>query len=208
MNIIDLPVDQLREVPWNPNIADGETLERLRESIERYGVVVPLVVRAIDHDAYQVLSGNQRLAVLTSLGHGTVPCIVVALGDAESMLLAQALNAIHGNDDVGLKAELIRTVLRFLPESSVLSLLPESSDSLAALVNLGQEDIGAHLEAWQAAQAARLRHLTLQLTNEQRETVEQALDVASFTVAPNSDNPNPRGNAVYAICKSYLEERR
>lgn len=208
MNVTDIPIDQLREAPWNPNVADEQTLDRLSESISRYGLVVPLVVRAVDHDSFEVLSGNQRLGVLTALGFQSIPCIVVALDDAQAMLLAQALNAIHGDDDIGMKAELVRSVLEFLPESSVLSLLPESSDSLAELAGLGQTDIAGHLQAWEALQRARLRHLTLQLTDAQSQTVEQALQHAGAHVESESENPNPRGNAVFAICRAYLEAQR
>lgn len=207
MTVVEIPIGQLHAASWNPNGQDGAMLELLSESVSRYGIVVPLVIRPTDHDSYEVLSGNQRLAVLTELGFETIPCIVLALGDADAMLLAQALNELHGQDDVGLKAELVRTILKFLPEASVLSMLPESSDSLAALAGLGQEDIGEHLQAWEAAQRARLRHVTLQLTDAQRETVEQAIECATTTVDREGDNPNPRGNAVYAICRAYLESR-
>lgn len=207
MNVIEIPLEQLREAPWNPNSADPATLIHLAGSISRFGLVVPLVVRVIDNDTYQVLSGNQRLQVLQGLGCQQAPCIVTALADADAMLMAQALNQIHGSDDLGAKAELIRTVLRFIPQAAVLSILPESTDSLAALIDLGQIDIAQHLQGWQAAQAARLRHLTFQLAGDQRDVVDQAIDRAAEEIGPNDDNPNPRGNALHAICRAYLKER-
>lgn len=209
MKVNPIPIGLLVEAPWNPNEMDQTMLDRLTESIARYGLVVPLVVREIEGE-YEVLSGNQRLQVLTSLGMESVPCVVAGdVGDADAMLLAQALNDVHGVDDIGAKAELVRTVLRFLPESSVLSILPESSDSLAALADLGQADIAEHLQNWQAAQAARLRHLTFQLVDTQRETVEEALDRAAAVPGGEEDgNPNKRGIALYQVCKAFLEGQR
>ena len=81
----------------------------------------------MNNSQYEVLSGNQRLKAITSLGIKTVPCVVVDLNDAESMLLAQALNNLRGEDDQSLKGNLLKTVIASIPEDRVLSLLPENS---------------------------------------------------------------------------------
>ena len=146
-------------------------LARLKKSIKRFD----LVVRKLEEGAYEVLSGNQRLQVLRKLAYSHVPCVVVELDDAEARLLAQGLNRIEGEDDLGLKAELLKEVLRTLPQNEVLSILPESAEGLKALTALGEADVAEHLRAWQQAQSARLCHLTFQLSKDQLEIVEQAL---------------------------------
>ena len=203
MQTVDLRLDELREAPWNPNAMDDSMLAKLTESIQRYGLVIPVVVRP-HGNGYQVLSGNQRLQVLTALDYHTVPCVVVDLDDAHAQLLAQALNAIHGDDDQGMKATMLRAVMESVPESSVLSLLPETRESLTQLVELGEQDIAGYLSDWEHARSARLRHLTFQLVDAQQETIEQALERATTRTA-ESENPNVRGNALYTVCKAYLE---
>ncbi len=111
MKLSDLPLAWLREAPWNPNHMDASMLSRLRASLSRYGLVENLVVRPLERDIFEVLSGNQRLQVLRDLGHDSAPCLVVDLDGAQARLLAQALNRIQGEDDLGLKAELVREVL-------------------------------------------------------------------------------------------------
>ena len=64
MKTIDIETGDLKPAPWNPNQMDEATMERLKQSVSRYGLVEPLVVRPIDDDKYEVLSGNQRLKVL------------------------------------------------------------------------------------------------------------------------------------------------
>ena len=59
--------------------------------------------------------------------------------DAQARLLAQALNRIHGADDLGLRAELLRQVLKTVPETEILSLLPETKGSLSALTSMNQD---------------------------------------------------------------------
>jgi ParB family chromosome partitioning protein len=209
MKIIDLPVTKLHEAPWNPNQMDENTLLRLKESLSRYGLVAPLVVRPTEDSLYEVLSGNQRLKAVSDMGFKSVPCVVVNLNDAESMLLAQALNNLHGEDDQALKGEVLKTILSSIPEDRVLSLLPETTESLRTLASFSQSDLAQHLQAWEQAQAARLKHMQLQFTHQQVETVEEALSRMIPTVQGSRDSsPNSRSTAIYLICKFYLERKR
>ena len=102
----------------------------------------------------------------------------------------------------------MRDILESMPQSEVLSLLPETVESLEALTSLGQETLAEHLRAWQRAQAARLRHLTFQLTTDQLDVINEALDGAVTGVTQTDANPNRRGNALHAICRDYLDGER
>jgi len=207
MKVVDLPTESLQEASWNPNQMDEPMLARLRASIERYGVVVPLVVRPTANGAYEVLSGNQRLKVLCSLRLKTVPCIVIEVDDNHARLLAQALNHIRGEDDLGLRAELIHTVLDGIPQDKILAVLPETADSLLAFASLGQDTIAAYLQKWQQAQGAKLKHLQFQLTSAQLVVVERALErLMPQASQARADSPNTRGTALYLLCRSYLEK--
>ena len=87
----------------------------------------------------------------------------------------------------------------------MLALLPDTKDGLKALASIGQADLAEHLEAWEAAQAARLRHFTAQLSASQLEVVERAMDLAAKRSIEGSSNPNHRGNTLYSLCLEYLE---
>lgn len=210
MQVINLSLNSLREAPWNPNKADEATMARLRRSVKRFGLVGNLVVRPLGDGDYEVLSGNQRLQILREAGAITAPCVIADLNDAEARLLAQALNHIHGDDDLGLRAELISKVLERLPQEEVTALLPETAHSLQALGSMGQQDLTERLEAWQRAQSARLKHLTFQLTSVQLELVEEVLArVMPAATAESRGAPNRRGICLYILCRNYLElERR
>jgi hypothetical protein len=138
-----------------------------------------------------------------------VPCVVVEADDAHARLLAQALNHVQGQDDLGLQAKLIREVLQSLPPEEVLSLLPDTVQRLQALSTLGQDSIADYLKNWQQAQGARLKHLQFQLTPIQLEVVEEALtQVLPQAKAEPGDSPNARGTALYLLCQAYLEQQR
>ena len=206
MEIREIPLDRIQPPFWNPNRMDEATFERLRHSVQRFGLLVPIVVRPLLHDCYETVGGAQRLHLLSELKVQAVQCVVVEVDDTEARLLAQSLNRIAGEDDLGLRAELVRHLLEKLPQDELLELLPETVQSLQALESLGQEDVAQHLQAWQEAQHARLQHLHVQLTRQQLEVVEKALSIAvELARGGDSENPNLRGNALYLLCKAYVE---
>ena len=207
MELMNLRLERLQDAPWNPNRMDEATLKRLIESMTRFGMVQNLVVRPIGEGDYEVLSGNQRLQALKELGYAKAPCVVVEVDDVHARLLAQALNRIQGEDDLGLKAELVREILESLPEEEVLSLLPETTESLQALSSLGQESMADYLQNWQLAQGARLKHLQFQLTPAQLEVVEETLsELLPQAKEAQGESPNTRGTALYLLCLRYLKE--
>ena len=206
MKVVEIPVSQLQEAAWNPNQMDELMLARLKESLKRYGLVQPLVVRPLQ-DFYEVLSGNQRLKVIQQLAFNWAPCVIVNLKDKEAMLLAQALNNLRGEDDLGMKGALLGDILAGIPEEEVLVLLPETTASLQALTSIGQTELAQQLQAWEQAQAARLKHMQLQFTHQQLETVQEAVNLILPKAKEEMDNPNTRGNAIFLLCKFYLERR-
>jgi ParB family chromosome partitioning protein len=205
MEIVDLRLGSVVSADWNPNQMDQLMRTRLERSIQRFGLVVPLVVRELEKDSYEIIGGTQRSEVLKQMGFVQVPCVIVRADDAEARLLAQALNHIAGQDDLGFRAELMRHLLSTLPQEDVLAVLPETAESLQSLATLGQQDLAEHLAAWQKAQEARLRHLTFQLTSQQSEVVGQALEQAIAVPTPDDGNPNKKGTALATICRAYLD---
>ena len=100
-------------------------------------------------------------------------------------------------------------MLEALPQEDVLSLLPETAESLKTLVSLGQGDMASYLQTWQKAQEARLKHLQFQLTPSQLEVVEEALSLLlPQAKRSQGESPNARGTALYLLCKNYLEGAR
>ena len=164
MKIIELDLDLLQAATWNSNETDETMLQHLRTSIRKYGLLGNLVVRLIGTDCYEVLSGNQRLRILKEIGISPVPCVMVEMDDAHARLLAQALNHVHGQDNIGLQAAAIRKMLESIPQEEVLSVLPDTANGLKALASLGEQSAEAYLSNWQQGQPARLKHLQFQLT--------------------------------------------
>jgi ParB family chromosome partitioning protein len=212
LEIQEIPIDLLREAPWNPNEADEPTLRRLGSSLQRFGIVVPLVVRALG-DAFEVLSGNQRLRVLREQRTETAPCVEVEADDTQARLLTQALNAIHGEDDLNRKAALVKEILAAMPAEEVAAILPGTADALRGLSSIGQtspESLGDQLAAWsqvqQARAAVKLHVTSFPFSDQQKEVVEEAVARALPRVT-GSEAPNRRALALVAVCTDWLQGR-
>lgn len=207
MQVVDLRIETISASEWNANEMDPEMQKRLRPSIERFGLLVPLLVREIAPGRYETIGGAQRLAISRELGFSFVPCVVTSANDAESRLLSQCLNHIAGQDNPGLRGEVLRRILESMSESEVAELIPGPLERLKELTKIGKEDLAGYLHSRLQTCHARLEHLVFQLTREQLELVRTALRRAgSAVLSPTEQNPNRRGNALAAICKKYLEK--
>ncbi len=138
MNIVDLPIDSIIPAQWNPNEMDLDMLSHLRHSVQRFDLVVPLVVRNVGDNRHETIGGAQRLSVLRELGMTTAPYVVVEADDSEARLLGQALNHVAGSDNLGLRAEVMREILEDKSPEEVMALLPETAASLQALTAVGE----------------------------------------------------------------------
>ena len=188
MRVIDLPVDAIETPDWNPNQMEPAMRSRLRRSFERFGNLGPLVVRPVDDGRYETVGGAQRIEVLREMDVKTVPCVIVAMDDAEARLLAQTLNHVIGSDDFGKRAEALRHILETVPQDEVLSLLPETAESLHALSSLTPRSLADHFRTWDGNRDVRLKHVTLQLIAEQLPEVEEAFALAAAQVSPDTTN--------------------
>lgn len=207
MEIVDIPITSVQPPDWNPNEMPDDLQERLRNSLRRFGVLVPLVVRQVGPSTYETINGAERLAALRDIRAETIPCIRVPADDVESRLIGQVLNHVAGEDNLGLRAALLRDVLDRYSTQDVVALLPESVESLRGLTELGTSDLANALQQWEAAQAAKLRHLQFQLTDLQKEVVDEALEQIVVGSTTDERNPNRRSNALVALCRAFLENQ-
>jgi ParB family chromosome partitioning protein len=205
MDLVQLPLERIVTPDWNPNQMDSATRQRLMNSVIRFGLVVRLLMNGM----FETVGGAHRLWVLRELGYKFALCVVVQADDVEARLLSQCLNRIAGDDDLGLKSELVKQVLAQLPQQEVLRLLPETAESLQAMAALGQDDLAQYLVNWQQAQSARLKHLTFQSRPGEVEVIEEALArfLPQARQGTGSSNPNVRGVALYLLCQEFLESQ-
>ncbi len=89
-------IEDLQPAPYNPRTIDPDALDGLRHSVERFGLVEPVVW---NRRTGNVVGGHQRLKVLQRMGEAETQVVVVDLDETEEKALNVALNnpAIAGD---------------------------------------------------------------------------------------------------------------
>lgn len=85
--IVEIEVERLREFRGHPfKVKPDDQMNMLMESIKKYGILNPLIVRPIPDGAYEIISGNRRRYAAQKLGYRKVPVIIRVLKDEEAVI--------------------------------------------------------------------------------------------------------------------------
>ena len=94
-NIVQISTDKLHPFPSHPfKVQDDEDMEQLTQSIQMQGVLTPLVIRPLENDEYEVISGHRRLHACRKAGIQTVPALVYAI-DRDAAAIALVDSNLH-----------------------------------------------------------------------------------------------------------------
>jgi ParB family transcriptional regulator, chromosome partitioning protein len=99
-------VDQLRPNPKNPRRRfDEADLADLAASVRTHGVVQPILVRPVDDGRFEIVAGERRWRAAQLANLGTVPVVVRALTDRETLEIAIIENVQRADLDPMEEAE-------------------------------------------------------------------------------------------------------
>ena len=77
---MQLPIQKLRPFENHPfQVKDDDEMNQLVWSVLTQGILTPLVVRPLENDEYEVISGHRRLRACQKAGIETVPALIYAL---------------------------------------------------------------------------------------------------------------------------------
>ncbi len=82
--IKSIAIGDLRPFPDNP-FSVREDLE-LQDSVQKYGVISPLVVRPLEGGGYEIISGHRRMAACEAAGMDKVPAFVREMDDTTAVI--------------------------------------------------------------------------------------------------------------------------
>lgn len=137
--VLFVPVGQIRPNPSQPRrVFDLATLQELADSIAQYGVLQPLTVRK-STAGFELVAGERRLRAAKMAGLPVVPCIVAAVDEQDSCMLAMVEN-------------LQRRDLDYIEQAEALARLMQS-------FHLSQEQAARKIGKSQSAVANKLRLL-------------------------------------------------
>ena len=85
--IIEIEMERLRDFRNHPfRISADKPMEELMESIQRYGVLNPLIVRPMPEGVYEIISGHRRKYAAQMLGFRKVPVVIRVMSDDEAVI--------------------------------------------------------------------------------------------------------------------------
>ena len=96
MKIEKIKVNELKPAKYNPRIElkkEDESYQRIKSSIEEFGLVDPLIVNKRN---MTIIGGHQRYNILKDLGYETAECILVDLDEKQEKRLNLSLNKNSG----------------------------------------------------------------------------------------------------------------
>ena len=85
--IIEIEIERLRSFKNHPfQVKDDKEMYLLKESIEKYGILNPLIVRPVPDGVYEIISGHRRKHAAELLGYRKVPVLIRVMTEDESIL--------------------------------------------------------------------------------------------------------------------------
>jgi len=90
-----IDVTKLKEFENHPyQVKDDAEMEALVESIKEHGILSPIIVRPLENDEYEIISGHRRLFASKRAGLTKVPALVVEM-DRDSAAIALVDSNLH-----------------------------------------------------------------------------------------------------------------
>ena len=85
--VVEIELERLRGFVNHPFKvqADSQMIE-LQESIKKYGILNPLIVRPRQDGTYEIISGHRRKFAAEKIGYRKVPVIIRVLKDDEAVV--------------------------------------------------------------------------------------------------------------------------
>ena len=84
--VYKIPVNELNPHPLNPyHVRDDEAMQELTASIQKHGILVPIIARQKD-DGFELIAGHRRQHAAQQAGLETVPVLVLDLDDDDAII--------------------------------------------------------------------------------------------------------------------------
>lgn len=106
INIVEVPINELRASEYNPRKHSKEQADQLKESIKRFGLVDPVICNNAPERKNVIIGGHFRVEVAKEMNMVSVPVVYVQIADLnKEKELNLRLNKNTGEFDLELLAE-------------------------------------------------------------------------------------------------------
>ena len=201
---------ELKHNSWNVNVMSPDNEAKLEESLKRFGMFKPAVVRELDDGTLQIIGGEHRVDVAKRLGIKEVP--IVNLGkitDEKAKEISLVDNGRYGTDDTLRLAELLEglgdasEIASFMPysESDLTAIFSSSTIALDSL-ELSEEDETPRLPTEKSIQTHQIMRFKVPVDDVEMVTavIESIMKSQKFK---DSDSLANAGDALVHLCNTH-----
>ena len=100
--IISKKIDQLIEAEYNPRQLTKDQYQNIKDSIQRFGIVDPIIINKNKDRKNIIIGGHQRVKIAKRLNMKEVPCLEIDLPYEKERELNVRLNKNNGEFDFDL----------------------------------------------------------------------------------------------------------
>ena len=150
--VVELNLNDVLPNRFQPRIKfDENSINELAESIKKYGVIQPIVVRKIG-DKYEIIAGERRYKASVLAGRNSIPAIISEMSDKDSIEIALIENVQREDLTPIEKAISYKKILDmgYISQDALAQKVGKSQSSIAntlRLLNLSEEVQEALLES-------------------------------------------------------------
>lgn len=91
--VVNIPLSQIEANPFQPrNEFEKQSLRELAQSIKEYGLIQPVTVRKVNHEKFQIISGERRLRAAQLAGLEQIPAFIRIANDKAMLEMALVEN--------------------------------------------------------------------------------------------------------------------
>lgn len=194
MEIVNKKISILKVAEYNPRRISEADFNQLKNSIQSFDMVEPIVINMHPERKNIVVGGHQRLRAMKALQMKEAPCVEVNLPLEREKELNIRLNKNVGSFDYEMLANHY-----------------EQSDLLAWGFDEKEIDFFKDAEAGMpdlpTGEKGELEQITFTLHRDQAVTVREAVDKAkALSMFDQVLNQNSNGNALAYICEAYVNQ--
>lgn len=164
-------------------VATGEEMDQLKESIQEYGVLSPLLARPLLNGSYEIVSGHRRKAACEALGITRLPVLVRPMTDDEAIILLVDSNIQREHILPSEKAFAYKMKMEAIKHQGKRSVLTSSQVGMKfqTMDIVGQESGDSRNQVHRYIRLTHLIPSILQMVDEGRIAFNPAVEISYLT---------------------------
>lgn len=140
---IEIPIENIKPNPWNPNKQTDFIFEKEITSIEKNGFIDPITVRE-KGKFFEIIDGEHRWKGASKLGYRFVSAINLGrIEDSDAQQLTWIMNETRGSADPDLLSKLLQQIRSQVPLAEIIKNIPRPESEIHSMLAHSEVDWNA-----------------------------------------------------------------